>query len=218
MRKRKVLQMVLALSFSMCISGCSFLMPERSFLEEMERTDETFYAPGKDFPIMSGDSGETHRSMEEIKRRTPNSARNTRIIKEKKSIENELAQKLEVMNEEEMARYRNDEKYLLSESEKLYYLNLAEAEKVELIQAKVHDLAEEINGKRDVLYKYSIHSRELTLGMEKNDVLQVWGKPARVEIAGNPTHQNERWSFFEDGNVKKVYFEGGRVQGWALDL
>ena len=64
----------------------------------------------------------------------------------------------------------------------------------------------------------SIHSAELFLGMNKSEVTQVWGKPARVEVAGNPINQNERWSFKEDGNVRQVYFEGGKVQGWALDL
>lgn len=218
MKMAIIVKTVTVLTLTTSISSCAFLMPDRTFLEEMDRTDENFYAPGRDFPVVGGDTGEVYRSREEIKRRTPSSARNARLDKERKSIENELTEKEESMTEEEMARYRKDEKYLQTESEKLYYLSLAPSERGEMIQAKVQDLTDEINGKHDVLYKKSIHSSELTLGMEKNEVMQMWGKPARVEIAGNPSHQNERWSFVEDGNVKQVYFESGRVQGWALDL
>jgi hypothetical protein len=215
---RKLVKIMVIGTMSTALSSCAFLMPDRTFLEEMDRTDEAFYAPGKDFPVVGGDTGEIYRSRDEIKKRTPSSARNARLDKERKSIENELQDKEEALTEEEMARYRKDEKYLQTESEKLYYLSLAPSERSEMIQGKVQDLTEEINGKHNVLYKRSIHSNEITLGMEKNEVLQMWGKPARVEIAGNPSHQNERWSFVEDGNVKQVYFESGRVQGWALDL
>ena len=80
------------------------------------------------------------------------------------------------------------------------------------------DLEEELDQRRNMVQRRSIHGSELFLGMDKKEVVEVWGKPARVEIAGNPKNQNERWSFVEDGNVRQVYFEGGRVQGWALDL
>lgn len=66
--------------------------------------------------------------------------------------------------------------------------------------------------------KRSIHGTDIYYGMGKSDVIRAWGKPARVEIAGHPSYENERWSFYEGGEVKQVYFESGRVQGWALDL
>lgn len=58
--------------------------------------------------------------------------------------------------------------------------------------------------------------RALHLGMTKGDVVSSWGQPQGVDFAGDPRMQNERWSFYSQGRVHYVYFEGGRVQGWNL--
>jgi hypothetical protein len=44
----------------------------------------------------------------------------------------------------------------------------------------------------------------------------MWGRPAQVEVAGNPDNENERWTFFESGSMRQVYFESGSVQGWNI--
>lgn len=80
------------------------------------------------------------------------------------------------------------------------------------------DQLEQIDPRSRLVTKRSVHGNDIFYGMGKNDVIRVWGKPGRVEIAGHPSYENERWSFFEGGEVKQVYFESGRVQGWALDL
>lgn len=198
--------------------GCALMLPERSFLEEMERESDGFFAPGKDFPVVSGDSGEVYRSREEIKRRTPSSERAKRLNAESVSLSTELREKEENMDEFEVERYTLDKKFLQTDSDKLYYLSLSPNERETYIDAKKTDLKDELEQRKNMVQRRSIHSSELFLGMEKNEVIEVWGKPARVEIAGNPANQNERWSFVEDGNVKHVYFEAGKVHGWALDL
>lgn len=198
--------------------GCALMLPERSFLEEMERESDGFFAPGKDFPVVSGDSGEVYRSREEIKRRTPSSERAKRLNAESVSLGTELREKEENMDEFEVERYSLDKKFLQTDSDKLYYLSLSPNERETYIDAKKTDLKDELEQRKNMVQRRSIHSSELFLGMEKNEVIEVWGKPARVEIAGNPANQNERWSFVEDGNVKHVYFESGKVHGWALDL
>jgi outer membrane protein assembly factor BamE (lipoprotein component of BamABCDE complex) len=58
---------------------------------------------------------------------------------------------------------------------------------------------------------------ELFVGMKKDDVVRNWGRPARIEVAGDPSYQNERWAFYFNGKTKNVYFENGKVQGWELD-
>jgi hypothetical protein len=199
------------------MAGCSLMLPERTFLEEMER-DQSFYDPGKDFPVVGGDTGEVRRSRDEIMSRTPANARQKRLSAESLSIKQELAEKEERMDEQEKAAYSNDKKFLPTDSDKLYYLSLMGSQRETYISTKKEDLREDMERGRNILEKRSIHSSELYLGMAKSDVVSMWGKPYRVEIAGNPSHQNERWSFIEDGSVKQVYFEGGRVQGWALDL
>jgi hypothetical protein len=216
--KIQFLSRLVFFSVALSASSCSLLSPERSFLDEMNRESDGFYAPGKDFPVVGGDSGDVYRSKEEIQKRTPASERNKRLSKERLSITQELAEKEAKLNEDEAMDYQKDSKYLQSESDKLYYLSLNPSERNTLIESKVEDLSEELNSKRNMVEKRSIHNSELVIGMDKKDVIEVWGKPARVEIAGNPSHQNERWSFVEDGNIKQIYFEAGRVQGWALDL
>lgn len=205
------------LGSSLFVSSCSLMVPERSFTDEMER-EESFYNPGRDFPVVSGDTGEMRRSREDIMSRTPGSERQRRLSAEARSIEQELSEKEDRLEEDELEAYARDKRFLPTDSDKLYYLNLMRSEREVYISTKKQDMRDDLSGKRDVLRNHSIHSSELYLGMGKADVIDTWGKPARVEIAGNPTQQNERWSFIEDGNLRQVYFEGGRVQGWALDL
>jgi hypothetical protein len=199
-------------------SSCSLMMPSRSFIDEMDRNNDSYLAPGKDFPVVGGDTGEIRRSREEIEARTPASARTQRLRSESISMSQELADKEERLDEGEKASYARDKKFLQTDSDKLYYLSLSAYDRGSYIDTKKSDLQEDVSPNKDILAKHSVHSSELFLGMAKAEVIQTWGKPARVEIAGNPSNQNERWSFVEDGSVKQVYFEGGKVQGWALDL
>ncbi len=199
-------------------SSCSLMLPDRSFIEEMEREDGGFLSPGQDFPVVSGDTGEMRRSREEIMGRTPASERSRRLNKESVSLREELVQKEDSMSENEAQSYMRDRKFLQTDSDKLYYLSLSPYERGSYIETKKMDLKDDLDQRQNMVQRRSIHSSELFLGMEKSEVVDVWGKPARVEIAGNPKNQNERWSFVEDGNVRQVYFENGKVHGWALDL
>lgn len=199
-------------------SSCALMLPDRSFVDQMETEEDGFYNPGRDFPLVGGDTGEVRRSREELNRRTPASERSSRYSKEAASLAEELQEKEDKLSESELERYAEDKKFLQTDSDKLYYLSLSNYERRMYVDSKKLDLKEDLQGSRNLALKHSIHSGEIYLGMEKSEVVSVWGKPARVEIAGNPKNQNERWSFREDGNVKQVYFEGGKVQGWALDL
>lgn len=203
---------------SLTLSSCSMMLPDRSFIEQMERQSDPFFAPGKDFPIVGGDDGETRLSPEELNARIPASRRSSRLSRESVSIREELAEKEANLEEEELGLYLKNKKYLETDSDKLYYLSLSPDEQISYIRTKKDDIKEELELRSNMLAKRSIHSNEIFLGMGKSDVVTAWGKPGRVEIAGNPGNQNERWTFFEDGSVKQVYFEGGTVQGWALDL
>ncbi len=210
------------LSIVFVSSSCSMLLPDRSFIAEMERESDGFYNPGKDFPVVSGDTGAVGRSREEVKLRTPSSERAKKLNTEALSLSDELKQKEEALfqgiNEPLKEKYSLDKKFLQTDSDKLYYLSLSTPERETYIESKKLDLKEDLEQKTNMVKRRSVHSSELFLGMNKNEVVEMWGKPARVEIAGNPSHQNERWSFLEDGSVKQVYFEEGKVQGWALDL
>ncbi|MGE0528620.1 MAG: hypothetical protein AB7G93_08045 [Bdellovibrionales bacterium] len=68
----------------------------------------------------------------------------------------------------------------------------------------------------------AIEANDIALGMNQKAVLQSWGDPDAVEIAGNPVYGFERWKYnrYVSGNegyekeLRIVYFEGGRVVGW----
>jgi hypothetical protein len=197
-------------------SSCALMLPDRSFIDEMDR--ESMYSPGRDFPVVAGDTGDERISKEELQSRTPGSERSRHLNKEAASIEQELIQKEDSMNESERQKYAMDKKFLQTNSDKLYYLSLGGFDRSSYIATKKSDLKDDLERGRNIVQKRSVHSNELFLGMDKSEVVEMWGKPARVEIAGNPANQNERWSFREDGNTRQVYFEGGKVQGWALDL
>lgn len=52
------------------------------------------------------------------------------------------------------------------------------------------------------------------MGMSKNEVLDQLGRPSKVEVAGNPANENERWGYLANGAMKYIYFESGYVEGW----
>lgn len=216
--KTTAFKALLLASIVVTASSCSLMLPDRSFINEMENSDDAISVPGVDFPVVSGDTGQVRRSPEQLRARTPASERSKRLRSESDSLVVELNEKESRLEEGEMDAYSRDKKFLQTDSDKLYYLSLSPYDRETYISTKKSDLKDDLNQKRNMVSRHSIHSSELFLGMEKADVLEVWGKPARVEIAGNPSNQNERWSFVEDGSVKQVYFEGGKVHGWALDL
>jgi hypothetical protein len=199
-------------------SSCSSFLPDRSFIEEMNRESDPAFLAGRDFPVVSGDMGNPYRSSQEIKKRTPQSEKSKKQSLETDSIKQELEQKVANIPEELMEQYVKDKKYLPTDSDKLYYLSLSPNERGQYIDIKIQDMSDDLGKNQDFVQKRSIHGGEVFQGMDKNQVIQLWGKPTKVEIAGNPKYQNERWSFMEDGSLKQLYFENGKVQGWALDL
>ncbi len=216
-KKTFIMGMVLGTTLALS-SSCSMLMPDRSFIDEMNRDSDPYLQAGKDFPVVGGDTGEAYRSKTEIQKRTPASERGRQKMKEDESLKQELEQKEADIPEEYLEQYSKDKKYLPTDSDKLYYLSLSMSDRANYVATKKQDMMDDQGVGQDLVQRHSIHNKELYLGMDKDQVVQAWGKPSRVEIAGNPKNQNERWSFMEDGSVKQIYFESGKVQGWALDL
>lgn len=218
----KILTKTITIGFILTtFTGCAALLEQRSYIDEMERESDGFFVAGRDFPVTNGDTGEAYRSRAEIKRRTPASSRSKEIEKEKSSLEQELQEKVAQLDDESLQNYYRDTKYLESDSERLYYLSMSGSERTEYINTKITDLADEETLKgdsREFLKRRSVHSRPIAQGMTKDDVMELWGKPTRVEVAGHPKFENERWSFFEGSTVKFIYFESGKVQGWSLDF
>jgi len=207
------------LIFVTAFTGCAELMRHRTYVDEMENQDEGLFVAGQDFQTVAGDTGEAYRSGRDIVARTPASEIEMTQRVEHSSLIKELAEKEAALNPYQNALYTRAEDYLESPSEKIYFLNLSDEEKVEYLDSrsfKSYSSGRSQYG-RGLASLQPVYSNTITMGMSKDDVVQLWGKPARVDIAGNPANQNERWAFYGNGGVRYIYFGSGRVEGWNLE-
>lgn len=203
-----IINLLTIISLTFLSSGCAMMIPDgNGFFADLSQEESSpgFFSPGKSFPVMTGDDGES-------------SGNYRSLASQDNTYRQELLRKENNLNYYELDRYKKDAKYLENDSDKIYYLSLDLADRERYIESRKEESLEKEDFRGNSLIKRSVHSNELYIGMNKNEVVGIWGKPAKVEIAGHPSYQNERWSFIEDGSLKQVYFEGGRVHGWALDL
>ncbi|MCR9205475.1 MAG: hypothetical protein NXH75_12910 [Halobacteriovoraceae bacterium] len=204
------------------LTGCAGMLENRSFISEMDYQTDDMFVAGEDFDYVPGDSGTPHRSREEIRSRTPASGIEKSSRDEYSSLMRELSFKERKLSMKERALYKEVQPYLETESEKIYFLSLSPRERREYLESRRIDYQNNAmanrgsRGRRSLASLQPVYSGSLHLGMNKGDVVQTWGRPARVEVAGNPSNENERWAFYENGRVKFVYFEGGTVQGWQI--
>ena len=68
----------------------------------------------------------------------------------------------------------------------------------------------------------AVSKSDIVLGMNKDAVIESWGEPEAVEVAGNQLYGNEKWVYTEyipssEGYQREervVIFEAGKVVGW----
>ena len=209
---------ILMVLFLWMSSGCS-LMKHQSFLSQMNQNTDGFFVPGKRFPVASGDKGKAFRNRDDIRKRTPLSKRKKSEFAWKKSLEDELYNKEKALNPREYEEYMDSTAYLGHISEKIYYLNLSAHQRKNYIKGKQFREKKYRQKKRGIsfLKMKEFGRNEIRPGMDKREVLERWGRPVRVDVAGNPAKQNERWSFYHSGRLRQIYFEKGLVQGWRMD-
>lgn len=212
----KTISLIFVLLF---VSGCAGLIADRTFIDEMDYQTEGLFVPGRDFAVVPGDSGEAFRTREEISLRTPHSGREGESRIEQVSISKELRSKERKLSGIGRQQYRDAIPYLETASEKIYFLNLSPYERDEYIRTReVRPVAKSLS--RKIASVSNLPGRDWTprgieMGMTKSNVINLWGRPERVDVAGNPSHENERWSFYDgNGTRRYVYFEKGVVQGW----
>ena len=217
------MKMVIALTFLLFLSGCAGLFQNRSFISEMDHQYDDFFVPGEDFDYIPGDTGVPYRSREQIRKRTPASESESFRRNEYSSLTSELQSKERKLSLRERELYREVKPYLESDSEKIYFLSLHPRERMEYLDSRrIKDSLSSLRPYENQRTRTTLSSLEplytgdLYLGMSKVQVIDMWGRPARIEVAGNPSNENEKWAFYENGRVKFVYFEGGTVQGWQI--
>ena len=191
-------------------------LEHRTFVDQMDRESDGFFVASEDFPVVPGDRGVSHRSDREIQKRTPASIREKKERSYRKSIDQELAYKESELTERDYLVYKDHFDKLKSSSDKLYYLNLRREER----QSYLDSMSYPEPSKRVFKKQASVFSArtvleepELTMGMGKSVVVQLWGSPQIVEVAGNPIYENERWSYQRGHSNHYVFFEQGKVQG-----
>lgn len=194
------------------LTSCSQFSTNRSFLSEMEQEDDSFYNPNHDFPVVAGDSGRTHETQRERRLRTPQTEEDRSERRASQFLKSELDELEERQPERAMKLYDEHKHRFSSISEKIYYLKLPHNERQAYLESR--GFIQAVITRDPASSRNRRVSSDLLMGMSKNDVLSNLGKPNRVEVAGNPNFENERWLYQVNGASKYIYFESGRVEGW----
>jgi hypothetical protein len=216
--------------------SCSSILPSRSYSDIMEETEEPFWKPGNDFPIVAGDSGKVGLSMDELQERSPENPKAAFYRTEEQYAARELRYLESTLTEERLKDYQQVDSLLGTTERKLYYLKLSDEEKESYIGVLRNGTYGTSGGRfpasktmatdypsfeeqRDTFKSHLIdavksYRGDVYLGMKKEEVLDQWGQPDMVEVAGNPKFENERWTFRSKQGVSILFFESGKVRGW----
>lgn len=208
---------MLRLSFIMFLmpalfTSCSQFQTGRSYLTEMEQDDSRYYNPQDDFPIVGGDADNYHNTEKDVRRRTPASEEDRANDLAARSLRSELKGLEQLQSKDSLDFYDQHKHQLVTTSEKIYYLKLHPRERRDYLVTR--GFIQEASEPLAFMNSRNHRRQDNLLGMRKNDVVSSLGKPARVEIAGNPRNENERWLYKMNGASKYIYFESGAVQGW----
>ena len=203
------------LLFLMMLStvSCSQFLTGRSYLSEMEHNNGTYFTPREDFPVVAGDTGRDWETDEERNQRTPASEEDLRADRTRRQLKQELRELEGRQSDQALAFYDKYKRNLATTSEKIYFLQLPPYERKVYLSSRGFMQTERTPASYQA-ENYGARNTELAQGMSKTDVEMSWGRPSRVEVAGNPSYENERWLYSVNGASKYIYFESGRVEGW----
>ncbi len=204
----------LLLSLLLTATGCTQFHTGRSFLTAMENDDSRFFNPTDDFPVVTGDTGRFWNTENEQKRRTPASDEDVAQSRSQRLLNQELRNLESSESEEGVNFYESHRHQLQTTSEKIFFLKLPPHERRDYLMSRGFIAEPKSHVLSQPERMFGIRKQDIQLGMSKSDVAASWGKPVRVEVAGNPQNENERWLYKMNGASKYIYFEAGQVQGW----
>jgi hypothetical protein len=142
---------------------------------------------------------------------------------ERESLEKRLqVRRLEgrLNTEADREQYFNYRPYMESDDDKIAFLSIPTREGRERYAVqqgmyfKTHKFSPRV--------QQAVSKADIVLGMTKEAVIESWGDPESIEVAGNPRYGNERWHYVEYNSTsegyqredREVIFEAGRVAGW----
>ncbi|MBP5296575.1 MAG: hypothetical protein J6Y94_04505 [Bacteriovoracaceae bacterium] len=215
---------VFSLGALLFCTGCADLFLNRTYQSQMLLDRDQFFVAGRDFAVVPGDRDNPYRSDEEIQRRTPASGPEALRHQRDAALQDELAQKESMLSGSEYQKYLKAKENLEGISERIYYLNLNPQDReTYLISRGINEYKaprmtyQQQRSQFFLLSGQDYTAQELERGMTKEQLLHLYGQPAKIEVAGNPAYQNERWSFKVNGRWQWVYLENGRVVGLNAD-
>ncbi|MDZ4676930.1 MAG: hypothetical protein SGI74_05410 [Oligoflexia bacterium] len=125
-----------------------------------------------------------------------------------------------LVSAKEREQYYNFRPYLDSDEERMAFLSLpsTDARDRYAMQRGIYFRT----NKFAPAVKEAVSKSDIILGMTKEAVIESWGEPEAVEVAGSQLYGNERWKFTEyistpEGYQREervVIFESGKVVGW----
>ena len=201
------------LTLTVITTSCGFWEPNRTFVDIMDEQQDPFFVANRDFRTVGGDSGTAHRTTQEVMERTPMDEEERASVLADKRLNAEFQRLLMAQSDYARRHYMRNKHYFNNLSEKIYFLKLGSlSERNEYL----HSMGAPVRSSGRGLANYVRRTQEeVFVGMGKMDVVNAWGRPMRVDVAGDPARENERWTFMDGGNLKFVYFERGQVQGWT---
>jgi len=194
----------------MTTASCSQFLTHRDYLSEMEHDDSSFFQPREDFPVVAGDDGKDWESKASRRERTPASESEIQEDMSRRSLNQELRHLEGKLSENSLDFYEKYKPRLSTTSERIYFLKLSHSDRRDYLASRGF-LKEESQPREQA---YSHRQSQVITGMSKSAVMSSFGQPTRVEVAGNPSFENERWLYSVNDATKYIYFESGRVQGW----
>ena len=193
----------------MGLTSCSQFMTHRDYVAEMERDDSSFFNPRVDFPVVAGDTGRDWESTSDRKNRTPASVDEIQDNESRRFLTQELRKLEGQQSDNALEQYEKNKHHFKTTSEKIYFLKLSQFERKDYLASR--GFIKEESSPRQI---FAMRDSKVASGMSKSQVMENWGEPNRVEVAGNPSYENERWLYSVNGATKYIYFESGVVRGW----
>lgn len=91
-------------------------------------------------------------------------------------------------------------------------------DEIPTLRAKNNPYLDGINGdEKASRSKIAIQARDVILGMTQQEVVQSWGEPSQIEVAGRGERGHERWTYgsrISLNGSRIIIFEDGKVAGW----
>ncbi|MBT3235514.1 MAG: hypothetical protein HN353_06165 [Bdellovibrionales bacterium] len=212
-------------------SSCAGIYFDRSFIDKMEHEESDFFVAGEDFPVVAGDQSTRSKASKMVNNRVPRYRRERESLDHGQALLKELKEKESYLSEIEYRRYNNlFDKSKVGNSERIYYLSLSYAERDNyhrLLAGQIKNRAT-LSSNQASLFQRSPASvtmgrRDISVGMNKDEVVLLVGPPAKIETAynrpsGRSRVNGERWTYYDRGNtVRHIFFENNQVHGWQLE-